>query len=89
MSMCDVCHAYGQQLFWGDPACVGMRDLPFVGAAVHGRESFALTFDEVQRITGAPIDHAFLRYKKELADYGYRVGKISMKARTVEFIRDA
>ena len=54
-----------------------------------GRESFALTFDEVQRITGAPIDHAFLRYKKELADYGYRVGKISMKARTVEFIRDA
>ncbi|AEK30512.1 hypothetical protein BALAC2494_01538 [Bifidobacterium animalis subsp. lactis CNCM I-2494] len=41
MSMYDVCHAYGQQLFWGDPACVGMRDLPFVGAAVHGRESFA------------------------------------------------
>lgn len=34
-----------------------------------------------------PIDHAFLTYKKELAAYGYRVEKISMKAKTVAFRR--
>ena len=42
-----------------------------------------LTFEEVQEICGYPIDHSFLNYKKELGAYGYRVGKISMKRRTV------
>ncbi len=44
-----------------------------------------LTFDEVRRICGFPIDHAFLNCKSELAAYGFRVGKISMKSRTVAF----
>ena len=44
-----------------------------------------LTFDEVREICGFPIDHAFLNCKKELEAYGYRVGKISMKNRTVQF----
>lgn len=47
--------------------------------------SFTLTFEEIQNILGFPIDHAFLTYKKELAAYGYQVGKISLKARTVLF----
>ncbi len=50
-----------------------------------GRESFILTFDEIKEIVGIPIDHSFLKYKKELDGYGYRVGKISMKNQTVIF----
>ena len=50
-------------------------------------ESFKLTFDEIQNIAGVPIDHSFLKYKKELAEYGYRVGKISMNEHTVEFVK--
>jgi len=52
-----------------------------------GKESFRLTFEEIQDIAGIPIDHSFLKYKKELADYGYQVGKISMKEQTVTFSR--
>ena len=44
-----------------------------------------LTFEEIQSICGSPIDHSFLSFKKELTEYGYQVGKISMKARTVTF----
>lgn len=50
-----------------------------------GRTSFKLTFDEVNKIAGVPIDHSFLRFKKELREYGYNVGKISMKEQTVIF----
>lgn len=50
-----------------------------------GKESFQLSFEEIQKIAGVPIDHSFLKYKKELADYGYQVGKISMKEKTVLF----
>lgn len=46
-----------------------------------GAQSLKLTFDEIQNIAGVPIDHSFLNFKKELADYSYRVGKISMKKR--------
>lgn len=50
-----------------------------------GKDTLTLTFDEAERVAGAPLNHSFLTYKKELADYGYRVGKISLKARTVSF----
>ena len=40
-----------------------------------GKESFRLTFEEIQNIAGIPIDHSFLKYKKELAEYGWQVGK--------------
>ena len=29
-----------------------------------------------------------LRFKKELTEFGYQVGKISMKEQTVEFIKE-
>lgn len=51
----------------------------------NGNQSFRLTFDEVKDIAGIPIDHSFLKYKKELTEYGYQVGKISMKEQTVVF----
>ena len=50
-----------------------------------GEESIRLTFEEIQDIAGIPIDHSFLKYKKELPEYGYQVGKISMKEQTVMF----
>ena len=46
-----------------------------------------LTFDEIENIAGLPIDHSFLKYKKELSSYGFAVEKISMKDKTVKFIR--
>ena len=51
----------------------------------NGSQSFMLTFEEIQDIAGISIDHSFLNYKKELAEYGYQVGKISMKEQTVIF----
>lgn len=50
-----------------------------------GRQSLKLTFEEIQNIAGIPIDHSFLKYKKELTLYGYEVEKISMKEQTVTF----
>ena len=51
----------------------------------HGEQTFELTFSEIEKIAGVPIDHSFLKYKKELLEYGYEVGKISMKEQTVVF----
>ena len=51
----------------------------------NGTDSFQLTFAEIEQIAGLPIDHYFLTYKKELMDYGYQVGKASMKEQTVFF----
>lgn len=51
----------------------------------NGSPAFKLTFEEIQNIAGIPIDHSFLKYKKELAEYSYQVEKISMKAQTVAF----
>lgn len=53
----------------------------------NGSESFVMTFEEIQNVAGIPIDHSFLKYKKELVEYGYEVGKISMKEQTVDFHR--
>lgn len=50
-----------------------------------GKQSLKLTFDEIQNIAGVPIDHSFLNLKKELTNYGYQVGKISMKEKSVSF----
>lgn len=50
-----------------------------------GKVSVKLTFDEIENIAGIPIDHSFLKYKKELVPYGHEVGKISLKDKTVTF----
>ena len=46
-----------------------------------------LTFSQIQGLIGIPIDHSFLNYKKELAAYGWQVGKISLKEQTVTFTK--
>ena len=51
----------------------------------NGSQSFKMTFEEIRDIAGIPIDHSFLKYKKELINYGYEVGKISMKEQTIIF----
>ncbi len=48
-------------------------------------ESIKLTFEEIAEIGGVQIDHSFLKYKKELLEYGYEVQKISLKEKTVAF----
>ena len=54
----------------------------------NGTDSFKLTYTEIKKIAGVPIDHSFLTYKKELAGYGFKVGKISMKEQTVAFEKE-
>jgi hypothetical protein len=51
----------------------------------NGSPFVKLSFDEIHMIAGIEIDHSFLNYKKELTQYGYQVGKISLKEQTVIF----
>ena len=54
----------------------------------NGQENFKLSYAQIEEILGFPIDHSFLKYKKELLEYGYQVGKISMKEETLAFERE-
>ena len=51
-----------------------------------GSPTLTLTFDEVRNIAGSPLDHSFLKYKKELAERGAEVLRISLKNKTVFFM---
>lgn len=51
----------------------------------NGNPNIKLVFDEIHDIAGIEIDHSFLNYKSELFQYGYKVGKISLKEKTVTF----
>lgn len=51
----------------------------------NNKESCKLSYEEIKNILGFSIDHSFLTFKKELKEYGYEVGKISMKEKTVVF----
>lgn len=48
-------------------------------------QKITLTYAEIEKIGGVPLDHSFLTYKKELLDFGWSVQKISMKNKTVAF----
>ncbi len=51
----------------------------------NGTDSFKLTFAEIEQIAGLPIDHSFLKHKKELLKFGYSVEKISLKEEWIMF----
>lgn len=51
----------------------------------NNKENYKLSYEEIRKILGFDIDHSFLTYKKELKEYGYEVGKISMKEKNVIF----
>ena len=53
-----------------------------------GECEITLTYGEIEKTCGVPIDHSFLMYKKELDSYGYRAEKISMKDKTVRFVKN-
>ena len=46
-------------------------------------EIVELDFDRIRKTLGFEIDHSFLKYKKELEDYGYVVKKIYLKDKKV------
>ena len=50
-------------------------------------QKLILTFSQIEEIAGAPLDHSFLTYKKELSAYGFKTQKISLKQKTVTFSR--
>lgn len=52
-----------------------------------GRQRLTLSFDEIGEIAGVPIDHSFLRAKRELTGWGYEPGSISLKKQTAAFRR--
>ena len=47
------------------------------------KEEYKLTYEEIRNILEFDIDHSFLKYKKELLEYGYEVVKISIKEKYV------
>ena len=49
------------------------------------KEEYKLPYEEIRNILEFDIDHSFLKYKKQLIEYGYQVEKISMKEQTVIF----
>ncbi len=51
----------------------------------NGKQTIKLTFEEINKIAGIPIDHSFLNFKKELLEYGYEVERISLKEKIVFF----
>ena len=50
-------------------------------------DQLKLSFAQIEEICSQPLDHSFLKYKKELTAYGFQVKKISLKNETVEFER--
>lgn len=50
-----------------------------------GEQKLVLSFEEIEKILGFKIDHSFLKYKEELAGFGYKVSKISLKKEQVIF----
>lgn len=51
------------------------------------KDNCRLSFEEIKNILGFEIVHSFLRYKKELEMNGYKVNKISMKEKYVDFCK--
>jgi len=52
-----------------------------------GNDYVKLSFEEIQKIIGIEIDHSFLNYKKEAKQYGYQVGRISLKEKNFVFTK--
>ena len=49
------------------------------------KEEYKLFYSDIKNILGFDIDHSFLKYKKEVKDYGYEVVKISLKEKFIIF----
>jgi hypothetical protein len=60
-----------------DPLCQYLQ--------IDGHDTVKLTFEEIRAVLCFDIDHSFLTYKEEAAQFGYQVGKISMKEQHITF----
>ena len=47
------------------------------------KDEIKLSYEDIRSVLGFDIDHSFLKYKKELLEYGYEVVKISIKEKYV------
>ena len=50
-----------------------------------GKDSLELNFDQIAEISGVPLGHSFLNYKKNLLPYGFEVEHVFMKKKLVRF----
>jgi len=48
-------------------------------------QTLTLSFEKISHITGFPVDHAFLSFKKELPQYGWQFDKLSLKEQWIRF----
>ena len=48
-------------------------------------KSFSLSFEETEKLLGFPVDHSYIKNKKELLVFGWKVDKISMKNKRIYF----
>lgn len=51
----------------------------------NNKDNYKLSYEKIINILGFRIDHSFLKYKKEIKENGYEVGKISIKEQTIIF----
>lgn len=49
----------------------------------NNKEKYKLSFDEIKNVLGFELEHSFLKYKKELENFGYKVVKIKLKEKSV------
>ncbi len=47
------------------------------------KDNLTLSFSEINNILGFTLDHSFLKFKKELLDYGYQIEHISLKEKQI------
>ena len=62
-------------------------DVLWLWIAANGTDGMTLSYDDIERIAGCPVDHSFLNCKKRLLPFGWKVDKISMKQKTIRFVR--
>ncbi len=51
------------------------------------KEVATLSFEEIEKMGGVAVDHSFLKFKKELESFGYKVEKISLKQKQITFCK--
>ena len=60
-----------------------------IGATGDEKGEITMSFEEIEKVSGAKLDHSFLSSKKELVGSGCEVCKISLKNRTVTLSKNA
>lgn len=63
-------------------------DLLWEYVVKNNENELTVTFSDVERICGIPLDHSFLTCKKELERKGFSVKKISMKQKTILIVKN-